>query len=291
MRIVSLLPGTTEIVGRLGMADRLVGVSHECPGRDRLPSVTRSRIPTDLDAAETDAFVRDLLRRGEPLFELDESLLANLRPNLVLSQALCNACAIDGGQIARAVRGLSVPPRLVEYSPTTLDEVIDGMAEIADAIAAPAEGRRLVSAVREELVAVRERAGPPSDRPSVVFLEWLNPLFCSGHWIPELVEIAGGVERIGRPGGRSTAISPDDLLAVNPDVIVVACCGWSADRSRAELASVGDRPWWRGLKAVRAGRVCVMDAEYAFTMPGPGLAADCRRLAAALQSFDTASCG
>lgn len=282
MRIVSLLPAATRIVEHLGMASRLVGVSHECFGQTHQPTVTRSRIRTDLSAAETDAQVSDFLRRGEPLFEMDERLLIELRPDVVLSQALCNVCALDGSRIQRALGHLGNRTGLVEFSPTTLDGVIAGIEQIAQAIAVPTKGKRAARIMRQELFSVCKWSALQPARPSVVFLEWLNPLFCCGHWIPELIEIAGGTELIGRRGGRSATISMADLRVADPDILIITCCGWSADRTQAEVASISDRGWWRSLKAVQSGRVYVMDAEAAFTMPGPNLSDDCRRLAAAI---------
>ncbi len=282
MRIVSLLPAATRIVEHLGMTSRLVGVSHQCFGQTRLPVVTRSRIRTDLSAAETDAQVRDFLRRGEPLFDLDERLLLELRPDVILSQALCNICALDGGRIQRVLARLDERTSLVEHSPTTLDGVIAGIERIAQAIGASIRGKQAVRIMRRELFSVCQWSAFQRDRPSVVFLEWMNPMFCCGHWIPELIELAGGEELIGRRGGRSATIMPTDLRAADPDILLLICCGWPADRTQAELASIHERSWWRSLKAVRSGRVYLMDAESSFTMPGFNLIDDCRRLAAVI---------
>jgi iron complex transport system substrate-binding protein len=288
MRIVSLLPAATEIVAHLGLRDQLVGVSHACQAAlrdhaarhgDSVPTLTQSRVPLDLDAAETDACVRDLLRRGEPLFELDEELLIALRPDVILSQSLCNVCAIDGNRIASVARKLGPTTRLVEWSPTTLEDVVNGIGVIGDAVNASASAREAMAAMRRELFAACQSTCIRSDRPRVVFLEWVEPLFCAGHWIPELIELAGGVEVIGTAGARSRTIQPADLIAADPDVIIACCCGWSAERTLDTFGELEQQHWWQSLQAVRQGRVHVIDAESSFTTPGPGLVAASRLLA------------
>jgi iron complex transport system substrate-binding protein len=287
MKIVSLLPSATEIVARLGMSDHLVGVSHECFNHQHLPCVTRSRIPTNLSAIETDNLVREFLKQGKPLFELDEELLGALQPDVILTQSLCNVCALDGTQITKAVQSLGPKTSLVEFSPTTLDEVMAGIQSIARSIGANAAGEELLARMRRQVFAVCRTTSLLTMRPTVVFLEWLNPLFSCGHWIPELVELAGGTELIGKRGGRSTTITPQQIIDADPDIIFAACCGWSAQRTRGELATVAQEPWWQQLRAVRADRVYVLDCESSFTMPGPQLAEDCAILAAAINASPT----
>lgn len=280
MRIASLLPAATQIVEDLGRSDDLVAVSHSCrPSKANLPQMTRSRVPLNLDAAETDARVKELLRRGEPLFELDEDLLLSLAPDILLSQSLCNVCAIDGSALAAVVQRLGGKTKLFEWSPTTLGDVMSGITQIGERINAPGAGSALTNQMRQHLSVIELDATMNGLHPSVVFLEWLDPLFCAGHWIPELVQTAGGRELLGRPGGRSREISPAELIAADPDVIIACCCGWSADRTQSELHRLASSAWWQKLRAVRLRHVCVIDAESAFTMPGPGLADDCQRLA------------
>ena len=279
MRIASLLPAATQIVECLGRGADLVGVSHACkPSDSSLPKLTRSRIPLHLDAAETDAQVKELLRRGEPLFELDEVLFRSLEPDVVLSQSLCNVCAIDGNHLSLVVKERESRTRLLEWSPTTLLDVMAGIERIGQVIGATDVGQALAASMREQLNSIRRKMSLTPARPSVVFLEWLNPLFCAGHWIPELVDMAGGVELLGRPGSRSREISDHDLSTADPDVIIACCCGWKKDRTLAEIQRFESEPWWQSLRAVRSGRVHVVDSETAFTMPAPGLTNDCELL-------------
>ncbi|MEM1026949.1 MAG: ABC transporter substrate-binding protein [Planctomycetota bacterium] len=291
-RIVSLLPATTEIVMRLGAGDRLMGASHECRVGSEVPRLTWSNVRTAEDGAsggEIDAEVRDVLGRGEPIFGFDAERFAALEPDVVLTQSLCNVCALDGSVVQRAVRelqgadGLGEPVRLLEYAPTTLAEIAAGLEAIGAAIGEAEAGQREAAAMRRRLDAVATSvAGRP--RVDVVFLEWLEPLFGCGHWLPEMVEIAGGRELIGQAGARSRTVSAEAVLAADPEVLLVCCCGWPAERT--------ERAWRRFLdgdarlgrmRAVQSGRVHVLGAADGLTEPGPGLAEDCVRLAALIQ--------
>ncbi|MEM8782217.1 MAG: ABC transporter substrate-binding protein [Planctomycetota bacterium] len=288
-RIVSLLPATTEIVMRLGAGDRLVGVSHECrPPEDagvaesRLPEVlTWSNVRTAEDGAsggEIDAEVRDVLGRGEPIFGFDAERFAALEPDVVLTQSLCNVCALDGAVVQRAVRGLKKPARLLEYAPTMLGEIAAGVEAIGAAVGEPGAGRREAEGMRRRLEEVAARVeGRP--RLEVVFLEWLEPLFGCGHWLPEMVEAAGGRELIGRTGARSRTVLAEEVLAADPEVLLVCCCGWPAERTeRAWRRLLDGDPRFGRLRAVRRGRVHVLGAADGLTEPGPGLAEDCAGL-------------
>ncbi|GIW77438.1 MAG: cobalamin-binding protein [Phycisphaerae bacterium] len=280
MRIVSLLPAATAIVESLGRAADLVGVSHACkPSDSSLPRLTSSRVPLYLSATETDAQVKELLRRGEPLFKLDESLLGSLEPDVVLSQSLCNVCAIDGNHLSRIVKERGRETRLFEWSATTLSEVMSGIEQIGQVIGVTDAGRALADSMRERLWSIRQKTRLIPHRPRVVFLEWLNPLFCAGHWIPELVEIAGGVELLGQAGRYSRQISANQLVAADPDWIIACCCGRTKVQTSEELQRLENEMWWQSLRAVRSGRVHVVDAEKAFTMPAPQLVDDCQLLA------------
>jgi iron complex transport system substrate-binding protein len=279
-RIASLLPAATTIVEHLGRGSDLVAVSHACkPIDSSLPRLTRSRVPLDLDAAGTDARVKELLGRGEPLFELDEALFLSLEPDIVLSQSLCNVCAIDGNHIARVMKQRGTKTKLFEWSPTTLSEVMSGIEQIGQFIGAADAGRAASASMREQMLSMRRKVNLLQTRPTVVFLEWLNPMFCAGHWIPELVELAGGVELLGQTGGRSREISAGELAAADPDVIIACCCGWDEEKTAMELSRFDHESWWTSLKAVRSGRVHVVGSESAFTMPSAGLLDDCRLLA------------
>lgn len=275
MRIVSLLPAATEIVHAVGLGDRLVGVSHECdhPADVRgLPRVTRSLLPAAAaTSADIDAAVRDRARRRQPLYALDAGLLAGLRPELVVTQALCDVCAVAEGEVAAAIAGLPGPPRVVTLEPHRLADVLAGMQIVADAGGAAEAGRAAVGDLGRRIDAVAARSAGIAARPRVMLLEWLDPPFTAGHWSPEIVRLAGGEEVLGREGERSRAVAWDEVLAADPEVLVVACCGFDVHRTREELPLLAARPGFRDLACVRGGRVHLMDGNAFFSRPGPRL--------------------
>lgn len=280
MRIASLLPAATAIVEQLGRGADLVAVSHACkPSDSSLPQLTRSRVPLHLNAAETDAQVKELLRRGEPLFEFDESLFRSVEPDVVLAQSLCNVCAIDGNHLSQVVKERGSTTRMLEWSPTTLSDVMAGIEQIGQVIGSTEAGQVLAASMREHLDSIRRNTRPAAGRPSVVFLEWLDPLFCAGHWIPELVDFAGGEELLGQPGGRSREITTSDITAADPEVIIACCCGWTKAQALVEIQRLENEASWQSLRAVRSGCVHVVDTQAAFTMPAFGLVDDCQWLA------------
>jgi iron complex transport system substrate-binding protein len=273
MRIVSLLPSATEIVHAVGLGDRLVGVSHECdhPAAVRgLPRVTRSLIPAAAGtSAEIDAAVRDSVRRRQPLYAIDAALLARLRPDLVVTQALCDVCAVAEGEVAAARAGQPGPPRVLTLEPHRLADVLAGMLAVADAAGAADSGRVAVAALQRRIDAVAARSA--AARPRVMLLEWLDPPFTAGHWSPEIVRLAGGAEVLGREGERSRTVAWEEIRAADPEVLVVACCGFDVDRTRQELPLLAGRPGFHDLACVRSGRVFLMDGNAFFSRPGPRL--------------------
>lgn len=275
MRIVSLLPSATEIVHAVGLGDQLVGVSHECdhPAAVRgLPRVTRSLLPAaTATSAEIDAAVRDSVRKRQPLSALDADLLARLRPDLVVTQALCDVCAVAEGEVAAALAGLPGPPRVLSLEPHRLDDVLAGMLAVADAAGAADSGRMAVAALQRRIDAVAARSAAVAVRPRVMLLEWLDPPFTAGHWSPEIVRLAGGAEVLGSEGERSRTVAWDDVRGADPEVLVVACCGFDLDRTRQELPLLTGRPGFGDLACVRSGRVFLMDGSAFFSRPGPRL--------------------
>ncbi len=270
MRIVSLLPSLTELVCALGRGDELVGVTHECdypPGVEFLPHLTHSRIAARADSAAIDRAVSE--QRGS-LYELDVVGLAELRPDLILTQEQCDVCAVNEATVRRVALRLPGPPRVVSVNPTDLAGVFAMFDEIAALLDARPEAEALRTAFDDLGELIVERAGD-RDRPRVVLLEWSDPPFSSGHWNPEIVDLAGGVEVLARPGDRSRRVTWNDVAAVEPEVILLSPCGFTLDRALAELAALRDRPEWRSLEAVRNGRVAVIDGSAYFSRPGPRL--------------------
>ncbi|WP_337174618.1 cobalamin-binding protein [Paludisphaera sp.] len=282
MRIVSLLPSLTELVCALGRRDDLVGVTHECdyPASVReLPSLTASRIPAEATSAEIDALVSE---RQAGLYTLDEATLASLRPDLILTQEQCDVCAVNEATVRRAAAALPGSPRVESVDPRTLDDVFAMFRRVGDLIERPVEAEYLVAGFHRTVRWIREFVMPSRPRPRVALLEWLDPPFSSGHWNPDIIELAGGREVIGRPGERSRRVGWDEVAQAEPEVILVALCGFELERAAREMASVIDRPEWRRLPAVREGRVALVDGSAFFSRPGPRLEVGLRIAAGAM---------
>jgi iron complex transport system substrate-binding protein len=268
VRIASLVPSATEALCALGLEDELVAVTHECDfpaAVTALPQLTRSVIPAGLGAADIDARVRELTGRGEALYELDESTLATLQPDLVVTQALCAVCAVSYDDV-RAVAGrLASRPAVVSLDPERLDEVLEDLVRLAGAAGEEARGVALRDELRGRLGAVTA-AVARAPRPRVAALEWLDPPFVAGHWVPEMVELAGGRSTAGEPGAKSTTTTWEDLATARPEVAVVMPCGLYADEALAE----GERHRCE-LEALGVRACHAVDAAASFSRPGPRL--------------------
>jgi iron complex transport system substrate-binding protein len=285
MRIVSLLPSATEIVCSLGLADQLVGVTHECdwpPAVRKLPKVTRTLIPHDATSAEIDALVRDRLASQRALYSLDMPVLQRLAPELIVTQALCDVCAVAEAEVRAAACSLPGAPRVVNLEPQRLDEVLASIPQVAQAAGVVERAPDVVAALRARIEAVVERTRRAALRPRVMVLEWIDPPFSSGHWTPELVEMAGGVEGIGRSGMPSVTTAWEDIAAWAPEAMIIACCGYSVERTLVDLPILRGRPGWAELPCVRDGRVYVVDGSAYFSRPGPRLVDSLEILAHAL---------
>jgi len=263
-RIASLLPSVTETVCALGLHDRLVACSHECdfpPGIGDVPAVTSSRLPANaVTQAQVDAAVTDAARQGEALYDVDADLLARLRPDLVITQSLCDVCAVAEDAVLAAVRHIDPPAQVLSLAPGRLDEVIASVQEVADAAGVPDSGRALVESLRAQLDAVRARvAGRPPVRVAAV--EWIDPPWSAGHWVPDQLAAAGGVEVLVAAGARSARATWDDVVAARPDVVVLMPCGLSL----AEVMDLAD-----AVPPIPA-RVAAVDASGLFSRPGPRL--------------------
>lgn len=273
-RIVSLLPGSTEIVCALGLEERLVGRSHECdfPTSVRgLPSCTEARLDAGAPSREIDRSVKALVCDGLSVYRVDADRLRALRPDLILTQQQCEVCAVTPRDLQDALSAwLDHPPRVLSLSPLTLADVFLDIERVAEAARVPAAGRRLVDELTERVTAVGERSGDVP-RPRVACLEWIDPPMADGNWLPELVSIAGGRSSLGRPGRHSAWTSLDELAAADPDLIVVLPCGFDLARTRAEMQPLAASTGFRALRAVREGRVALADGNQFFNRPGPRL--------------------
>ena len=263
-RIVSFLPAATEIVHALGAGADLVGRSHECDfprGVERLPVVSRPSLALDgLTPAEIDAAVTRQMQSGESLYVVDEHLLNDLAPDVILTQDLCQVCAPSGNEMSRALASIKSHPAVVYLTPRTLAEIDDNIIAVGEAIGRLDEARALVARNRIQLDRLRAGAPEQARRPRVSFLEWVDPPFCAGHWVPEMIDIAGGADRLGRPGGDSVRVSWEDIHAWEPQIVIVAPCGFGI--AEAERIA-GELPRMPG------ARIVPVDANAFFARPGP----------------------
>jgi iron complex transport system substrate-binding protein len=267
MRIVSLLASATETVCELGAGDALVGRSHECDYPDwvrGLPSVSRPSFEVGGSSADIDRRVREKLAAGAPLYEVDEQALAALAPDVLLTQTHCEVCAVTPGNLGRAIGRRPVATRQTG----TLQGILDGFMEIARVLGVEGRGVDLTSRCRATVEAVRERTRN-APRARAACFEWIDPVFAMGNWGPELVEAAGGESVLARPGEHSTTTPWEAIVREDPDVIVMAACGFGIERTASEMHVMEARPGWRDLRAVRRGRVFVADGNRFFNRSGP----------------------
>jgi len=285
MRIVSLVPNATEILFAIGAGSQVVGVSHECdfpPEARRLPVLTGSALPPGLEARATDAAVSEQLASGRSLYTLDAAALARLEPDLVVTQELCPVCAVSSAQVDGATAALRRCPEVLSLDPSRLEDVVADVLHLGERVGRPAAAAALVDSLRARLDAV-ERRVRGSTRPRVAALEWLDPLFTAGHWVPQMIAVAGGRDALGTvPGESSRRIEWSELAAADPDWIVAMPCGLDAAGGARELARCASRPEWPTLRAARAGRLVAVDANGCFSRPGPRLVDGIERLAALL---------
>jgi iron complex transport system substrate-binding protein len=281
MRIVSLLPSLTELVCSLGRGDELVGVTHECdypPGVELLPHLTRSKIPSDASSATIDALVAG---QGGSLYDLDEATLADLRPDLILTQEQCDVCAVNEATVRRAAMKLPGQPAVESVNPTDLEGVFAMFRRVGELLDATAEAEAIIDRFEatSRLIAKRIQGAPI---PRVLLLEWLDPPFCSGHWNPEIIARAGGFDPIGRTGEKSRRLTWDEIARADPEVLIVSACGFSIQRTLNDLTLLNERPEWFFLQAVVSGRYAVTDGSAYFSRPGPRLEESLRIAAAAI---------
>jgi iron complex transport system substrate-binding protein len=281
MRVVSLLASGTELVCALGAGDRLVGRSHECDHPAwvrRLPAVSRPTFEVTGTSREIDERVRARLRSGQPLYEVDEAAIMALAPDVLITQTHCEVCAVSPADLAHGRSARLVRKEVVALRAGTLEAILQGFQEVARVLRLEETGGAMIAAIRADLAQL-SAATRSLRRPSVVCLEWIDPPFAAGNWCPELVDLAGGSNALGTPGVHSSAIDWAAVRAADPDVLVVAPCGFGVDRAWAEMPALTARPGWADLSAVRAGRVFVADGNLYFNRSGPSVFATPRILA------------
>jgi len=301
MRIVSLLPSATEIVCALGLGDSLVGVTHECdypPAARQKPAVTRSLLDhSESSSEEIDDAVRQQRRDELSLYALDRDLLAALRPDLILTQALCEVCAVSFDSVERAVRDVTtefagVAPKVLSLEPNSLEDILATIRVVGAAAGVARRADEVVASLWARIERLRQQVAVIGARPRVACLEWIDPPYGPGHWLPELVALAGGAPGLGEAGAESRRISWGDVIAFAPEVIVVTPCGLDLDRATAEALQVLPyRTGWEALPAVRAGRAYVVDGSAYFSRPGPRIVDSLELLAELTHPEQFAGCG
>jgi iron complex transport system substrate-binding protein len=268
MRIASLVPSATEMLFALGLGDEVVGVTHECdwpPAAQRLPHLTATVIPAGLSASEIDRTVKATVAEGRALYTLDEERLAELEPDLIVTQAVCDVCAVSYDDVVTVAAALPSRPRVLQQDPKRLADVLADTIRLGDAAYVPDRGRELCRELEARLAAVRI-AVTATTRPRVIALEWLDPPFVGGHWIPEMIALAGGEDLLGTAGIKSAEVTWQRLEVLEPDVIVAMPCGWYVEDSRAQAVACRER-----LGSLGAGRIYAVDAASTFSRPGPRL--------------------
>ncbi|MFL5898160.1 MAG: cobalamin-binding protein [Solirubrobacterales bacterium] len=268
MRIASLVPSATEMIYALGLGGSVVGVTHECDypsAAAELPQLTATVLPPGLSAEEIDAAVKEVVGEGRALYTLDEERLAELAPDLIVTQAVCEVCAVSYDDVVAVAERLPGRPRVLQQDPSRLGEVLDDVTRLGEAAGAEAGATAVRSALEERLEAVRT-AVAAEPRRRVLALEWLDPPFLGGHWIPEMIEIAGGEDVAGPSGQKSPQVAWEDLRGLDPDVVVSMPCGWYLAESRAQALAHAER-----LEALGAARVFAVDGASTFSRPGPRL--------------------
>jgi len=287
MRICSLLPSATEILYALGLGDSVVGITHECNFPPEVRSkrvVVRSRLPHTDDPAEIDRLVREFTDRGESIYRVDGEALRDLDPDLIITQDLCHVCAASPDDLGAVLATLRGTPRVISLNPHLLKNVWNDVLTIGGATGRDAKAQALVRKLKTQVEDVSRAVASStsiSARPRVACLEWLDPPFNAGHWVPEMVALAGGIDVLGRVGIPSVSLEWDHILSTQPDLIFIMPCGYDAARAAAEFAATMFPEGWANLPAVKLGRVFTSDANAYFSRPGPRLASGVAILAAA----------
>jgi len=272
-RIVSFLPSATEMVCALGLADRLTGVTHECDFppevRDK-PIVVRSALPTDrMSQSEIDVAVAERLRKGLSLYQVDEELLRGIAPDLIVTQDLCQVCAPSGNEVAQVLNSLPTRPKILWLTPKSLGEIFENLRELGAATGRMLQAEEIIADGRARLERIAAQTAQLTARPSVFCMEWIDPVYCSGHWVPEMVRIAGGIDQLGREGADSVRIAWNDVLQRAPEVLVVMPCGCGLAKAAEQAQELFGYPGSSELPAIRNGRVYAVDANAYFARPGP----------------------
>ncbi len=287
MRIASLLPSATEILFAVGAGDEVVGVTHECdypPAARRLPPLTSSAIDHDGRAcASIDRHIRAAVHTGSSIYRLDEALMARLAPDLVVTQELCEVCAVAYAQVEVAVRRLSGSTPVLSLEPNTLEDICSTIETVGEAVGRSEVARNVAAALRSRIATVAALTDP-HPRPRIVCIEWTDPIMIGGHWVPEMVRLAGAEDPLGTAGAPSVYVPWEQVVSADPDILVLMPCGFGLEQTLAVAQDVTSRPDFDSLSCARTGRVVAVDGSSYFNRPGPRIVDGLEILAAVVRS-------
>jgi iron complex transport system substrate-binding protein len=272
-QIVSFLPSATEIACALGLSEQLVGITHECdypPEIKGKPVVVRSALPLEtMTQSEIDLAVSERMRQGHSLYQVDEKLLQELAPDIILTQDLCQVCAPSGTEVSQALNLLPKKPQILWLTPNSLEQIADNAREVGNATGRTKEAEELIAAGRARLEKIEEVTSKLASRPRVFCMEWLDPVYCSGHWVPEMVRRAGGMDALSREGADSVRIPWAEVREWAPEVLIITPCGYNLEKTIEQASQLSSYSGWSELPAVSKGRVYAVDANSYFARPGP----------------------
>ena len=272
-RIVSFLPSATEMICALGLGDRLLGITHECDYPPEImgkPIVVRNVLPIgSMSQSEIDSAVTQRLRNGQSLYQVDETLMQKIAPDLILTQDLCQVCAPSGNEVSQLLKVLPSNPQILWLTPKSLEQIFDNLRDLGEATGRLQMAETLIAEGRTRLKKIEATTRTLSSRPRVFCMEWIDPVYCCGHWVPEMVRIAGGIDKLGREGTDSVRIPWKDVVDWRPEVLIVMPCGFGLEKAVDQARQLSAYPDWSDLPAVRDNRVFAVDANSYFARPGP----------------------
>jgi len=274
-RILSLIPSSTEIVCALGFGNQLIGRSHECDfpsSVQKLSSCTAPKFKVEGTSAEIDQRVKSILKNALSVYQIDEKKLQQMQPDIIITQAQCEVCAVSLKDVENAVcEWVESRPQIVSLEPNQLSDIWKDFINIAEALGVKEQGHELVSQLKQRMNKIAQKTINFPQKPTVVCIEWIEPLMSAGNWMPELIEMGGGINLFGVAGEQSPWMTWEQLLEANPDVILVMPCGFNLARSKAEMSSLSQKPEWSQLNAVQNQQVYLTDGNQYFNRPGPRL--------------------